>query len=216
MNEKTQFPCELFGVVIISLLLLFDFFLSTLCDLSDRCNSKKETFPVKQGPCGVIPAEEYKGNIGRSTHHVLRMSGKFNETVTEECLQSKGFCKSVIENILRPKKRNTYSNVDIGEAVMLRSISTKAYNTLRHKKMTLKPLPAINTLNRRIRHFTCPPGIQHDLFSLIKLKLSTVAPWEQQTVLMFDEVHLKDSCDFSERLKRLFIHQKKAQVVMLR
>ena len=99
---------------------------------------------------------------------------------------------------------------------MLRAISRKAYNTLRCNKLTLKPLPAIDTINRRIRHFTCPPGIQHDLFSLLKLKLSTGDTWEQETVLMFDEVQFKDSCDFSERLKRLFIHEKKAQVVLLR
>ena len=168
------------------------------------------------GPCGVVPAEDYKGASSMSNAHVVEVTEQCYERMAEKCLEGKGFCKSVIENLLRPKKRNSYTNADISEAVILRSISKHAYNTLRHNKMTLKPLPAIETLNRRIRHFSCPPGIQHDLFNLIKLKLSTVSQWEQQTVLMFDEVHLKDSCDFSERLKRLFIHQKKAQVVMLR
>ena len=98
---------------------------------------------------------------------------------------------------------------------MLRAISKKAYNTIRQNKLTMKPLPHIETLNRRIRHFTCPPGIQHDLYSLLKLKLSTEDDWTQQTVLMFDEVQLRESCEFSERLKRLFISKKKAQVVLL-
>ena len=132
------------------------------------------------------------------------------ERVTEKLLQGKGFCKTVINHILQPKRRNSYTNEDIGEAIMLRAIYKKAYNTIRQNKMTLKPLPHIETLNRRIRHFTCPPGIQHDLFSLLKLKLLTEDDWTQQTVIMFDEVQLRDSCEFSERLKRLFINKKKA------
>ena len=150
---------------------------------------------------------------GEKGHNVTE---KCLESVAEQVLRGKGFCKSVIDNLLRPKMRNTYTNSDISEAVMLRAISRKAYNTLRCNKLTLKPLPAIDTINRRIRHFTCPPGIKHDLFSLLRLKLSTGDTWEQETVLMFDEVQLKDSCDFNERLKRLFIHEKKAQVVLLR
>ena len=49
VDESIQFPWELFGVAVISLLLLFDFFLSTVCDLSDRGLSLKETLPVKKG-----------------------------------------------------------------------------------------------------------------------------------------------------------------------
>ena len=47
VTDETQYPCELFGVVALSLLLLFDFFLSTVCQLSDSSLSRKEPLPMK-------------------------------------------------------------------------------------------------------------------------------------------------------------------------
>ena len=99
------------------------------------------------GPCGVVPAEDCKGASSMSNAHVMGVTEQCYERMAEKCLEGKGFCKSVIENLLRPKKRNSYTNADISEAVILRSISKHAYNTLRHNKMTLKPL-----LARQSRH----------------------------------------------------------------
>ena len=90
------------------------------------------------------------------------------------------------------KKVRRYSKEEICEAIMLRSISRKAYELMRVNSMTLKPLPSRWTLSNRISHFCCAPGIQSELLNLLKLKLSTDDFWGKQSVLMFDEVQLKE------------------------
>ena len=99
---------------------------------------------------------------------------------------------------------------------MLRSISRKAYELMRANVMTLKPLPTKSTLLRRISHIKCAPGLQHEMFALLKLKLSTDEFWSKQCVLMFDEMQLKEKFDYCHRLKIMFTNHKKIQVAIIR
>ena len=99
---------------------------------------------------------------------------------------------------------------------MIRSISLKAYQVLRSSALTVNPLPSLSTLKRRISHFLCPPGIQQTLFSLLCVKFKNEDSNFREAALMFDEMQLNEVCEFSERLKKLFIQHKKVQVVQVR
>ena len=114
------------------------------------------------------------------------------------------------------KKYTRYTSEQISEAFMIRSISLKAYEVLRSSDLTVYPLPSLSTLRRRISHFLCPPGIQQSLFSLLQVKLKNEELSFKEGVLMFDEMQLQEACEYSERLKKLFIQHKKVQVVQFR
>ena len=80
---------------------------------------------------------------------------------------------------------------------MLRSISKKAYETLRVNQMTLVPLPHLATLSRRLSHFSCAPGIQTELFNLIRYRLSIEDKIGKDCAIMFDEMQLQESYDYN-------------------
>ena len=137
--------------------------------------------------------------------------------MAEKVLGKKGYSQTVINNILKKKKKvYKYSSENISEAIVLRSISKKAYEKCRKNKMTFLPLPTLKTLNRRISHFSCAPGIQNELFNLIRYKLSTEDTFNQESVIMFDEMQLQECTNYNGRLKILFENNKKVQVVLLR
>ena len=139
------------------------------------------------------------------------------ESIVEEFLEGKGFNATVISKILNSTKRKkAYSQSDICEAILIRSISSKAYETIRSNDLTVRPLPTARTLRRKLSKFQCPPGFQLELFHLIKLKLSTEDFAGRQSVIMFDEISLREKFEYCPRLKQIFSHHDKAQVVMLR
>ena len=148
----------------------------------------------------VIPADQY--NV-KTTH--------------DKAFQDSGYTCSAFKKIkLSVKYVRKYTTEQISEAFMLRSISKKAYETVRSCNFSVYPLPSIRTLCRRISNFLCPPGIQEDLFSLLKAKFNNSDDYISEAVIMFDEMQLKESCDFNDRLKKLFIRHKKVQVVQVR
>ena len=62
---------------------------------------------------------------------------KSDERIAQKVLESKGFSVTVIDNLLkRVKKVDKYSSQTISEAIMLRSISKKAYETRRKKYLS--------------------------------------------------------------------------------
>lgn len=81
---------------------------------------------------------------------------------------------------------------------------------------TILPLPHKKTLSKKVRHFRCAPGLQHEFFNLLKLKLSIADEGERQCVLMFDEMHISSSFEYCARLKQVFKTLKRIQVVLLR
>ena len=139
------------------------------------------------------------------------------DSTVQKFLKGKGFNPTIVNKIMNssPRKKS-YSNSDICEAILIRSISTKAYQTIRANNLTVKPLPHLSTLQRKIKKFQCPPGFQLELFHLIKLKLSEEDFAGRQSVIMFDEISLKEKVEYCPRLKKMFSHHDKAQVVMLR
>lgn len=126
-----------------------------------------------------------------------------------------GYSKSLIKKAINPSNSGLrYSNKEICEALILRTISTKAYELLR--KNSILPLPSQTTLSERISHFRCEPGIQNDFFHLLKLQLSTLSDIDRQSMLLFDEMQISQSIEYCPRLKKVFPAYKKVQVVLLR
>ena len=156
-------------------------------------------------------------NASSSEKNLPSCLSAYDEIIAAKVLKFKGYSKVIIDNILkRVKKVDIYSSENISEAVMLRSISKKAYETLRVNQMTLVPLPHLATLSRRLSHFSCAPGIQTELFNLIRYRLSIEDKIGKDCAIMFDEMQLQESYDYNARLKMFFEHPKKVQVVLLR
>lgn len=139
-----------------------------------------------------------------------------NETAAmSKALKEGGYSDNLRRKLLFPTKRlKHYSEKEICEAVLLRALSPKAYEMLR--KNSILPLPHRTTLARKVRNFQCSPGLQNEFFNLLKLKLSVAEEWEQQCILMFDEMQISQSYAYCARLKRIFPAHKKVQVALLR
>ena len=99
---------------------------------------------------------------------------------------------------------------------MIRSISPHAYETMRKNAMTITPMPCKSLLLKKMSHFRCAPGMQMELFNLLKLKLSTEDNWTAQSVISFDEMQLQEKFKYCGRLERFFKNHKKIQDVLLR
>lgn len=138
-----------------------------------------------------------------------------NEDIVISFLENRGFSLNHIKNIIGKKKQvKEYTSDELCEALLLRSLSAKAYTRLRD--MTYMPLPHHDTLSKKIRHFRCEPGLQTDLFYFLKLKLATMENWQRQSVLLFDEMQISEGLDYCRRLDQSFRASKKVQVVLLK
>jgi len=77
---------------------------------------------------------------------------------------------------------------DIVKALTLRSISLKAYETMR---LVWKfPLPGLTTLRSWAKNFSCPPGILSDVLEVLKIQMQNRDMMYRLAVLMFDEMGL--------------------------
>ena len=139
-----------------------------------------------------------------------------NETyIANKVLKSSGCSNNLRRKLLSPtQKLRHFSKSEICEAILLRALSSKAYEMLR--KNSILPLPHRVTLARKVKHFQCSPGIQNEFFNFIKLRLSIVSEWERQCIIMFDEMQMSQSYEYCKRLKQMFNAHKKVQVVLLR
>jgi len=130
-------------------------------------------------------------------------------------LKELGCSDNLCTKLLNPSKRlKFFSKNEICEAILLRSLSPKAYEMLR--KNSILPLPHRTTLSQKVKHFTCAPGLQREFFHLIKLKMSVADDFERQCVLLFDEMEVSQTYEYCNRLKQMFKAHKKVQVVLLR
>jgi hypothetical protein len=114
----------------------------------------------------------------------------------------------------KTKKAPVFTKDEICEAILLHSVSSKAYEMLR--KNSILPLPSKTTLSRRVKNSRCAPGLQQEFFNFIKLKLSVANNWERQCVVLFDEMQISQTYEYCDRLKQTFAAHKKIQVVLLR
>ena len=114
----------------------------------------------------------------------------------------------MIKKVINPSKRGySFTNSEICDAILLRSISSKAYEMLR--KNSILALPQRTTLSRRVSHFRCEPGLQMEFFKLLKLDLSVREERACESVLMFDEMQISQSIEYCTTFKRLLPAYKK-------
>jgi hypothetical protein len=143
------------------------------------------------------------------------MLGVEDDNRMSNILRGNGCSENLVRKLLHSKKRvKRFSKEEICEAILLRALSTKAYEMLR--KNSILPLPHRTTLSKKVRHFQCGPGLQKEFFNLVKLKLSIADEREKQCVIMFDEMQILQSYEYCGRLKQMFSAHKKVQVVLLR
>jgi hypothetical protein len=144
-----------------------------------------------------------------------RMMPEEEDSTMIKILQEKGCSKNLVQKIMCNSKRvRHFSKEEICEAILLRALSTKAYEMLRQN--SILPLPHRVTLSRKVKHFQCGPGLQQEFFNLLKLKLSIAEDWERQCIVMFDEMQISQTYEYCPRLKQMFKAHKKVQVVLLR
>ena len=136
--------------------------------------------------------------------------------IVRNFLEKRGLTKNQISKILGSSDKIFYSKDELCSAIVLHSISPRAYETLRRNSLTITPLPHPSTLRRRIRGFACAPGLQKELFNLLQLKLSAEDDASKQAVIVFDEMAVRESYEYCNRLKRVFGPHKKVQVVLIR
>ena len=71
-------------------------------------------------------------------------------------------------------------------AIMLWTISKKAYSYLRNKKIL--PLPCESVIRDRYRHFKTPPGHLTAMDDILKSTVEGLKPYQKVVQLTFDEV----------------------------
>ena len=137
--------------------------------------------------------------------------------IVRNFLEKRGYNKNVIKSLtVSPKKVKQYSKEEICNSIIIHSLSPKAYETMRKNKMTVIPLPHPKTLEARIRHFKCKPGLQDEFFKMLKMKFMSEDEVVSQAVLLFDEMAVRECFEFCERLKTVYGTHKKVQVCLLR
>ena len=95
--------------------------------------------------------------------------------------------KQQIECFLNPDwKRKNWSDEDVKLALMLWTISKKAYRYLRSKKIL--PLPCETVLRERYKHFKCPPGYLDAVDDILISNLEGLKPYQKVVQLNMDEV----------------------------
>ena len=123
----------------------------------------------------------------------------------------------MIKHIMYPSKRpKKYSKDEISNALAIQSVSYRAYETLRRNKLTVMPLPHPKTLNIHIKHFLCAPGLQTEFFAMLAARMASEDWIGRQSVIIFDEMHVKEVFEYEPRIKRIVGGHKTVQVVMLR
>ena len=83
-------------------------------------------------------------------------------------------------------KRRNWSKNDIKQALLLWTISKKAYRYLRAKKIL--PLPCESVLLERTRHFKIPPGYLNAVDNLLQANAVGRPPVERVIQISLDEV----------------------------
>ena len=145
------------------------------------------------------------------------MAKEREEVIIRQYLRRKGYTDSIINRIMYPDKRpKKYSREEISNALALNSVSAWAYETMRRNKLSLIPLPHPFTLNVHLKHFLCSPGLQSEFFAMLADRMASEEWNGRQSVMVFDEMHVKEVYEYEPRLKRVVAGYKTVQVVMLR
>ena len=112
------------------------------------------------------------------------------------------------------KQYQHYTEEEICFGLVLKSISSKAFNLLHN--LQLFPCPSLSTQRRWIDSFKVKPGISKSMFNLLEAFLKGKEEMSRLSVIVFDEMEIKQSIEYDRSLKIVIGPHKKLQAVMIR
>ncbi len=148
---------------------------------------------------------------------IRRMKSKaFLENLIKSTLEDK-YSPAQVQRILKQDVKfvRKYNKEDITTALVLKSISSKAYEFMRSKNLV--SLPSRRTLGRWLQDFKCVPGIQEDCLRIVKERLChSEISHEKLVAISFDEMHLRKKVEYHGATKRVYGPCNKLQVAIIR
>lgn len=83
--------------------------------------------------------------------------------------------------------------------------------------MELLKLPAPRTIRAHLQKYECKPGLNNELFELLRLRMQTLEEVDRNVSLCFDEMSCHRGMSYSPHLDQIFPEDcTKAQVVEVR
>ena len=141
-------------------------------------------------------------------------SKKHRQKLVSDALQG-SFTTTQAAVLSEKKTIRKWSEDDIIQGLVLRSMSSKAYQYLRSKN--LLPLPANSTLKNWVKSFRCQPGMQNDILKILSSKINSEgSELPKLASLAFDEMNIAECLEYDASADRVFGPHKKVQVAMLR
>jgi len=141
-----------------------------------------------------------QGNLSNKSDIATQLQNYFTASQTKQILT---------------QKRVVWSEEDIVGNLMLYSLSRKAYQFIRIKK--LFPVPSVSTLRKWVQNFKCSPGLLTDVLVILQKQVTSETKENfKLAVLCFDEVEIHKKFEYYQAEDRIFPAHKKAQVAILR
>ena len=131
-------------------------------------------------------------------------------------LGMKGHSKAAKMYFLGKHKRPAnFTNDEVVQALVLRSLSKRAYKFLR--KTEMMALPGLSTLRRRIKNFKVKPGLLHSSLQVLERSLESQLSGIYPLVsLSFDEMNCNQDLSYDQREDVVLPSAKKFHVAMVR
>ena len=107
-----------------------------------------------------------------------------------------------------------YSEDEIKDATLLMYSSQKTYELLR--SFGRGRYPSQRTVQRHIQNFQCYYGFNDEMFLLLGQKMKTLPETHRNLSLVFDEIDIQPTTNYSIKFKERIPKAKKALVVMVR
>jgi len=146
-----------------------------------KANHSKETLALKK-------------RLEQKDREILLLKKQLqrNKKERDQILQAKAVKKRV-----RGHRGNIWTNDEIQRALQLKfACGQTGYTLLLEQGYEL---PSITTLYRRTEHFTFKPGLLHEVFDLLEVKVRTMKPKEKRCMVVLDEVSLKIGWNYDQK-----------------
>lgn len=152
---------------------------------------------------------------------------KVKRLQTEKTKVTKRIIKENVHNVLKKifttkqidvlmsneKKRVKWGIEDISAAIVLRSVSPKAYRFLRK---THYPLPGLSTLRKWASRMELKEGILSDIVFLMKKKSPALQLHQKLCMICFDEIYISQKMEIDKSKEQVVGSHKTVQVGMVR
>ncbi len=128
------------------------------------------------------------------------------------------FTPSQVKSIVKsPQKKGSktvnWKSDDIALGIALRSQGARSYEYLRAIGF---PFPSVTTLQRWTKHFTCKPGIMHEVLDIIAAYTREMSGYDKLCIISFDEMNIDARICYDSTLDKILGPHSNVQVVMVR